>query len=145
MKKTTLKLIIDIESKFNGRINGTLSVSDMLFSEFNNLIDAEEMIKGVKQCIKMLKGFGMLTIRLTDGEQYETFPKEIHSVRFTKHYGEIKMASALKTNAHSYYDGWEIAKEKAIYDTIREFAKDINLRQLRKVSERNDTSVPPVN
>lgn len=145
MKETTLKLIIDIESKSIGRINGTFSVTEMLFSKYSGLIDADEMIKDVKQCIKMVKGFRMLTIRLTEGETYETFPTEINSVRFVNDYGEIKMAFANKTSGYNCYAVWEIVKEKFIYDNIKAFVKDANLRQLRKVSEANDTPIPSAN
>ena len=145
MKETTLKLIIDIESKSIGRINGTFSVTEMLFSKYSGLIDADEMIKDVKQCIKMVKGFRMLTIRLTEGETYETFPTEINSVRFVNDYGEIKMAFATKTSGYNCYAVWEIVKEKFIYDNIKAFVKDANLRQLRKVSEANDTPIPSAN
>ena len=80
--KTTLKLSINIEqdTKFGCNVRGEFNVTDMIFSDLNNLLDAESMIADVKKCLKLLKGFKMLTIRLTDGIQYESYPTEIHSV-----------------------------------------------------------------
>ena len=141
--KTTLKLSINIEqdTKFGCNVTGEFNVTDMIFSDLNNLLDAESMIADVKKCLKLLKGFKMLTIRLTDGIQYESYPTEIHSVRFTNHYGEIKMAYANKTSGHNCYTNWEIVKEKDIYDNIRTFVQNANILQVGKIRESVNTEV----
>ena len=74
-----IKVIVDIEQdKLGINVIGEFHVTDMLFSDREGEIDSAQMIKDVKQCIKSLKGFNMLTIRMTEGEQYMPYPHEVH-------------------------------------------------------------------
>jgi hypothetical protein len=129
--RTTTKLSIHIDSDRLGmNVRGELIVTDMLFSDLDHTdgIDEAQMIKDVKQCIKALKGFKMLTIRLTDGEQYSPYPTEIDSVRFSNHYGEIKMAYV----DGNYYNDWVQSNEKHIYTMIKKFVHDANALHSKK-------------
>ena len=136
MSKTTLKLSIEIEqdSKLGTNVRGTFTVTDMLFSDFDNLLDAEYLCKDVKNCIKTLKGFYMLTIRLTDDAEYVTYPKEVTAARFINRFGKIEMAII---NVYgNCYDNWTAAKDSHIYENIREIVKNANNRQVAKISAR---------
>ena len=122
---TTIKVIIDIESdRTSINVRGEFRVSDILFSDLTHRshMDEEQMVKDVRQCIKALKGFSMLTIRLTNDEQYSVYPKEVDSVRFTNRYGDIKM-SYVNGN---YYNDWVESNEKHIYTMVRKFVHDAN-------------------
>lgn len=133
--RTTTKVSILIDSDRLGmNVRGELIVTDMLFSDLEHAdgIDEAQIIKDVKQCIKALKGFKMLTIRLTDDEQYSAYPKEIDSVRFTNHYGEIKMAYI----DGNYYNDWVESNEKHIYTMIKKFVHDANALHSKKKASR---------
>lgn len=118
-----IKVIVDIEQdKLGINVRGEFHVTDMLFSDREGEIDSAQMIKDVKQCIKSLKGFNMLTIRMTEGEQYMPYPHEVHSVRFVNHFGEIKMSYVNGTQ----YSIWEVVTDKAIYDNIKTFVNNAN-------------------
>lgn len=122
---TTIKVIIDIESdRVGSNVRGEFCVSDILFSDITHRshIDEEQMVKDVRQCIKALKGFSMLTIRITNDVQYNVYPKVVDSVRFTNRYGEIKMAYA----DGNYYNNWIESNEKFIYTMVRKFVHDAN-------------------
>jgi len=139
MTPTSTKLSVYIESDRVGyNVRGEFIVSDILFSDLEHKggIDEEQMIADVKQCIKALKGFKMLTISLTDGEQYSTYPKEIDSVRFTNHYGGIKMAYA----SGSYYNNWVESNDKHIYTMIRKFVHDANALHSKKKEAKQLTA-----
>lgn len=134
MSKTTIKLSIAIESSRVGYFTrGEMYITDMLFSESSHkLMDSEELIKEVKNAIKLLKGWNMLTIRLTDDLEYTTYPKEVNSLRFTNNYGEIKFSQV----EGNYYSNWTDGKINKIYDSVRELVKQANNRQLTKVANR---------
>ena len=122
----TIKFIIDIEQDrtLGMNISGNFKVVDMLFSDISRNMDDKPMIKDVKYCIKSLKGFSMLTLRLTHDESYAPYPKEINSIRFVKEYdGTIKMAYISGTR----YNVWEVVDEKAIYDHVKSFVNEANL------------------
>ena len=123
---TTIKVIIDIQSDrlLSSNVRGEFCVSDILFSDITHRshIDEEQMVKDVRQCIKALNGFSMLTIRITSGEQYSIYQKEVDSVRFTKSYGDIKMSYV----SGNYYNNWVESNEKHIYTMVRKFVHDAN-------------------
>ena len=117
-----IKVIVDIEQDKLG-IRGNFVVTDMLFSDIDNNMYSAQMIKDVKQCMKALKGFTMLTIRMTEGEQFIPNAPEVHSVRFITQYGEIKMSHV----NDSKFSIWEVVNEKAIYENIKTFVSNANL------------------
>jgi hypothetical protein len=118
-----IKVIVDIEQdKLGINVRGEFHVTDMVFSDMDGTIDSAQMIKDVKQCIKSLKGFNMLTIRMTEGERYVPYPHEVHSVRFVNHFGEIKMSYV----NGSQYSIWEVVTDKSIYQNIRIFVDNAN-------------------
>jgi hypothetical protein len=113
-------------------------ISDMMFSESNyKLMDSDELITEVKQCIKLMKGWTMITITLTDDIQFAVYPRQVHSVRLTNNYGEINMAYC---NGH-HFDNWKPAKIKDAYDNIKTFVKNANIFQLGKKGEASNTEV----
>ena len=137
--KTTIKLKISIDQErigYYGR--GEINITDMMFSESSyKLMDSDELITEVKQVIKMLKGFSMITITLTDDQEFSLYPKAIHEVRFTNNYGDIKMAFS---NGH-HFDNWSDAKVKDVYDNIKTFVKNANMLQLGKLKQSVNTEV----
>lgn len=141
MKKSTIKLNIAIDQQRIGYFTrGEMIISDMLFSESSTkLMDAEELIAEVKNVVKMMKGWTMITISLTDDLEYTTYPKEVHSVRFTNtnHYGEIKFAEV----ENRYYSNWNECKVSKVYDIVREVVKQANNLQLNKVANRTSEVV----
>lgn len=137
--KTTIKLKISIDQQRIGYYGmGEINIIDMMFSESSyKLMDADELITEVKQAIKMLKGFNMITITLTDDQEFSLYPKVIHEVRFTDSYGDVRMAFS---NGH-YFDNWNDAKVKDVYDNIRVFVKNANILQLGKLKQSANTEV----
>lgn len=137
--ETTIKLSIAIDQNnigYYGR--GEIIITDMLFSESSfRLMDADDLVGEVKKSIKAMKGWSMITISLSDDVKYTTYPKQIHSVRFTNSYGDIKIASV---NGNCY-DNWNTAKIKDVYDNIKTFVKNANNFQLGKVRQSNNTEV----
>ena len=137
--ETTIKLSIAIDQNnigYYGR--GEIIITDMLFSESSiRLMDADDLVGEVKQCIKAMKGWSMITISLSDDVKYTTYPRQVHSVRFTNSYGDMKMASV----NGNYYDNWNDAKIKDVYDNIKTFVKNANIFQLGKLKQSSSTEV----
>lgn len=142
---TSIKLSIEIENdRFGYNISGKFQVTEILFSDFNRLMDAEEIVKQVKQSMRALKSYKMLSIYLTEGEQFSTYPEVISAVRFTNSYGEVKMAHAVR----NYFDNWNkvTASDKDIYQQIRSFVQQANTLQAQRIAERvkvDDNQLPP--
>lgn len=140
MKKSTIKISIVInQDRIGSLTRGEMYITDYLFSEsiMNKLMDAEELIKEVKYITKLLKGWNVLTIRLTDDLEYTVYPKEVHSVRFTNHYGEIKFAEI----GNNCFSNWNKCKINKVYDSVRELVKQANNLQLNKVANRITESI----
>jgi len=139
MSKTTIKLTISIDQQrigYYGR--GEMTITDMMFSESSyKLMDADELITEVKQCIKLMKGWTMITITLTDDIEFVTYPRQVYATRLTNSYGEIKISHS---NGH-YFDNWSEAKIKDAYDNIRTFVKNANIFQLGKIKQSDSTEV----
>lgn len=136
---TKLKVTIDIEKQQIIGMSGNFCISDIVFSKYqDSVINLDEMIKNVKQAIKSLKGFDVLTIRLNEGSHNDLYPREVHSVRFVNHFGLIKMA----TINGNKYENWVEVKEKYIYDNVKIFVDNANL--LHKIKVIN-TYVPSLN
>ena len=114
-------------------------VADILFSDFDRLLDAEDIVNDVRYALRMLKGFKMLTIDLTDGEQFTSYPELIQAVRFTNHYGEIKMSTANKNN--KYFENWEKTTANFVYSAIRSMTHIANTRHTNKLSKNNNPEV----
>jgi ABC-type polar amino acid transport system ATPase subunit len=113
-------------------------ISDMMFSESNyKLMDSDELITEVKQCIKAMKGWSMITITLTDDIQFAVYPRIVNEVRFTNSYGDIKMSYS----NGKYFDNFNEAKIKELYENIRVFVKNANIFQLGKLKQSASTEV----
>jgi hypothetical protein len=138
-QETTIKLTISIDQQrvgYYGR--GEMTITDMMFSESRyKLMDAEELITEVKQCIKLMKGWSMITITLTDDIEYTSYPKRISEVRFINRYGDIEMSYA----DGNYFSNWKPAKIKELYENIRTFIKNANILQLGKLKQSASTEV----
>ena len=132
MTPTATKLSVHIESdRLSSNVKGEFTITDILFSDLTHAdgMDERQIIKDVKQCIKALKGFSMLTIRLTDGEQFSIHPMEIDSVRFTRNsYQEYKMSYV----SGNRFDDWVESDEKHIYTIINKFVHDANAMHSKK-------------
>jgi hypothetical protein len=137
--KSTIKLKIAIDQQRIGYFTrGEMIISDMLFSEASTkLMDAEGLIAEVKNVFKLMKGWTMLTISLTDDIEYTPYPKEVDSVRFINHYGEVKFAQV----ENHYYSNWNVCKISKVYDNVRELVKQANNLQLKKVANRTSEAV----
>ena len=139
MSKSTIKLTISIDQQrigYYGR--GEMTITDMMFSESHyKLMDADELITEVKQCIKLMKGWTIITITLTDDIQFAVYPRVVNEVRFTNSYGDIKMSHS----NGKYFDNWNEAKIKDVYDNIRTFVKNANIFQLGKLKQSASTEI----
>jgi len=139
MSKSTIKLTISIDQQrigYYGR--GEMTITDMMFSDSNyKLMDADELITEVKQCIKAMKGWSMITITLTEDVQFSISARPINSVRLTNNYSGISIA----TLNNNYYDNWKPAKIKELYENIRVFVKNANIFQLGKLKQSASTEV----
>jgi hypothetical protein len=132
---TTIKVRVTIEhDRINPNVRGEFNVCQMMFSDYTTLIDAETMVKDVKDCIRALKGFKMITIDMTDDIQYTTYPKQVVSIRFTNHYGEIKMATT--TNGGNFTN-WKEAKLSDVYKYIAYIVIQANDLQETKILKKS--------
>lgn len=123
--KKIIKVIVEIENdRIGSNIRGELTITDMLFNDHESTMDAEQMVKDVKQSIKLLRGFRMITIRMTENEYMGAYHKEMHSVRITNHYGEMKISNI---NADgTMYGNWKECKLKDIYNNVNGFVYNAN-------------------
>lgn len=79
MEQTTLKLMVSIDQNRIGYYSrGEMVITDMMFSDSHyKFLDVGELTAELKQCIKAMKGWSIITIRLTDDITYSTYPKAV--------------------------------------------------------------------
>jgi hypothetical protein len=141
---TSIKLSIEIENdRFDYGIEANFKVTDILFSDFNNLMDAEDIIGKVRKCLRAIKSYKMISIYLTEGEQFSSYPKCLEAVRFTNNYGEVKMAYAV----NNYFEHWHkaLSPNKHINKAISLLVFKANKLQAQRIAERVkvDNELPP--
>jgi hypothetical protein len=142
---TSIKLSIEIENdRYGYGIEASFKVTEILFSDFNSLMDAEDIIGKVRQCLRAVKSFKMVSIYLTEGEQFSAYPKCLDSIRFVNNYGEVKTSYAV----NNYFEHWHhiLSPNKHIYKAISEIVFKANKLQAQRIAERvkvDDNQLPP--
>lgn len=139
MEQTTLKLMVRIDQyRIGYHSRGEMVITDMMFSESHyKFLDVGELTTELKQCIKAMKGWSIITISLTDDITYSTYPKAVNEVRFVNSYGDIKMSYA----EGNYFHNWTEAKTKDVYAHLSTFVSNANLLQLEKLKQSSSTEV----
>ncbi len=142
---TSITLSIEIENdRYGYGIEASFKVTEILFSDFSSLMDAEDIIGKVRQCLRAVKSYKMVSIYLTEGEQFGIYPKCLESIRFVNNYGEVKMAYAV----NNYFKHWHhiLSPNKHIYKAISEVVFKANKLQAQRIAERvkvDDNQLPP--
>lgn len=145
MSKTSIKLSVEIENdRYDYNIEAKFKVSEILFSDFNRLMDADEIIGKVRKCLRAIKSYKMVTIYLTEGHQFTTYPECLESIRFVNSYGEVKMSRT----TNNYFEDWlkVVSPNKDIYIAISNLVYKANTLQAQRIAERvkvDDNQLPP--
>ena len=81
--KKTIKIEVEIERDFSSRMNARVRVYEMLFTDLSSkAIDSTEVHKQVKEALKMLKGYSMLTINVYEYES--SYYGRVQDILYTK-------------------------------------------------------------
>lgn len=117
-----VKILIDVETEnmFSNYVSGNITIKDMLFSDVSNgrVFDHKELVKNTKRAIKLLGNFSMITITLTQGDQFESYPKIKGSYRFRNTYDTVKMAPL----ENQMYTDWNNVSLQVLWVKIKELA-----------------------
>lgn len=124
MCNKVIRVEISIENNKESGVQLTANVYDILFTEYDNVIDAEQLVEKTNKLIKRLGGWSMLTVHATikDGGDYSYCkPSDIlHTMRYVNQYGRVRQ---MDWNGERYNDAMEYdtpaQQKKAIATSIR--------------------------
>ena len=111
-----IKIKIEVENESQrGNYQTHFTLTEMLFTDYNNLFNSEAMMQNFKDMMKHSKGFTMLTATLFKyKEGYSQQEDTVSSFRFCKKYDELT-CSNLKGNK---FDNWFTTNEKLIASKV---------------------------
>jgi hypothetical protein len=135
MKETTTRLVVTINQEWGSNYSAEFKVTEVLFSTYDRLIDADMFVQTIKDALKRSGGFKMLTIDVTQGESWGMGRKMIASYRFTTDYaGEVKVSMASEhTNWH--FNEWHHAVVKDVQKYTRVCVDVANKVYIQSVRE----------
>ena len=119
-----IKISVTIDNDYNAGMKSTFTVSDMIFTEYSNLLGCESITENLSLALKQSKGFTMLTIDVYsyDSNNYSFTNDIILGIRYLSKYGEITKAN-LKNNR---YENWFDATKKDIFLDLKNAVQTVN-------------------
>jgi hypothetical protein len=116
-----VKLEIDIENDIMGVGKGVVEIRDMLFTEFrSSWLISDDVFNKVKSAIKRLGSFRMITISILIGNESDTYPPLIKSVRIIKNHWKTEIS---EFNGKSY-SAWDDITDKKINLILKKIVKE---------------------
>jgi hypothetical protein len=136
------KIAIEIEVEYDIAIglSGKFEIRTLLFTEYDSLMESEEVITNYRTALKKLGGFSMLTATLTlrDKNDYGwNKPQDVvKSWRYVKRYDEVTFAP---WNGHRYED-YAPSDKRSIESRLKELvilANTTYVQQLKEAAKEN--------
>jgi hypothetical protein len=134
--KKIIKIEIEIEKQFNINLKAEFKISEMLFTEYDNLFDYDSIKENYKKVLKKLEGFNMITATLfvyNDGEWRMGYDNIKSSFRYVNRSGEIKKS---KWYGNGYLD-FADAMEKNVLSDIKEMVEAGNKTYIELIKSNN--------
>ena len=132
--KQIVKIEISIEHEVQTGLRAECHITDMLFTEYDNLLSFDNIKENLTVALKMLKSFSMLTIEVYDYEDsFSLYNKKniISGRRFLNKYNEITKAN-LQGNK---FEHWNPSNKKEIFETLKDCVDTANKRYITLIKK----------
>lgn len=132
--KRTIKLQITIEHDIAIGLHSSFEISDMLFTDFDNLLYYDNIKENLDTALKMSKGFSMLTIDLYDYDSNSFYAQKnvITGKRYLCKNGEITKATLTNGNT---YEFWNPSTKKDIFESLKDMVDAANRKYIALIKD----------
>ena len=132
--KKTIKIEVEIERDFSSGMNARVRVYEMLFTDLSSkAIDSTEVYKQVKEALKMLKGYSMLTINVSEYESsyYGRVQDILYTKRLVNRYGKETIMDWIG----DHYQEGDDAKKNTLSNMLSDAVNKMNSRFIELLQE----------
>ena len=121
----TIKITIEIESELDGKTTSVVRIVDMLFTNYNYMLDADDILESFKKAMKVSKNFKDITIcvNTSDYGNYQSY-NHIQSFRILNNYGLITASEGNIT--HGNFVNYLPFDIKHLNDVVKNHVKRAN-------------------
>ena len=129
-----VEFTIDIENTLESGIRGEYHIHDIVFTEFDRVFKADEILASFRKCEKLLNGFKMVTISFQpyNTKDYNSRGRDVMSYRIVNDYGEYK-GSELNCNK---YDDYQPVSKSEIKVLILDMVEKANTKFIHLLKAR---------
>ena len=134
--KKIIKIEILVEKEFATNLYGEFKITDLIFTEYDRLLNFDEIKENYRKALKKLEGFTTITATLlvyNDGEWKMTSSNIQSSFRYVNRYGDIKMS---RWDGYSYPNFLD-ALGKSILGDIKELVDKGNRTYIELIKNNN--------
>lgn len=133
----TIKITIEIESEIDRNIISNIKITDMLFTNYNNMLDADNILEGFKKAMKVSKNFKDISICVNTSDygdySYASY-KHIQSFRILNNYGVITASEGNVT--HGNFVNYLPFDIKHLNDVVKDHVKRANSQFIIEVKNK---------
>lgn len=130
----TIKITIEIESELDGKTTSAVRIVDMLFTNYNYMLDADDILESFKKAMKVSKNFKDITIcvNTSDYGNYQSY-NHIQSFRILNNYGLITASEGNIT--HGNFVNYLPFDIKHLNDVVKNHVKRANSQFILELKE----------
>lgn len=130
----TIKITIEIESELDGKTTSAVRIVDMLFTNYNYMLDADDILESFKKAMKVSKNFKDITIcvNTSDYGNYQSY-NHIQSFRILNNYGLITASEGNVT--HGNFVNYLPFDIKHLNDVVKNHVKRANSQFILELKE----------
>ena len=134
----TIKITIDIESEIDRNTTSNIKITDMLFTNYNHMLDVDNILESFKKAMKVSKNFKDISICVNTsdyGDYSFASYKHIQSFRIINNYGEITASEGNLT--HGNFVNYLPFDIKHISQVIKDHVKRANSQYILELKKLN--------
>jgi hypothetical protein len=133
----TIKITIEIESELDRNTTSVIKINDMLFTNYNNMLDADDILESFKKAMKVSKNFKDITIcvNTSDYGNYQSY-QHIQSFRILNNYGIITASEGNVT--HGNFVNYLPFDIKHLNDVVKNHVKRANSQFILEVKNKQN-------
>lgn len=130
----TIKITIEIESELDGKTTSVVRIVDMLFTNYNHMLDADDILESFKKAMKVSKNFKDITICVNSSDygNYQSY-QHIQSFRILNNYGLITASEGNVT--HGNFVNYLPFDIKHLNDVVKNHVKRANSQFILELKE----------
>jgi len=131
----TIKITIDIESEIDRNTTSNIKITDMLFTNYNHMLDVDNILESFKKAMKISKNFKDISICVSTSDygNYLTY-NHVQSFRVLNNYGVITASEGNVT--HGNFVNYLPFDIKNINQVIKDHVRRVNSQFIIEVKKK---------